>query len=99
MNNCFPMSIKIFESNKFLKMPLSAQVLYVDLCRVADIEAGEDGWFYKNVNSLITNTKLSRCSIIKGKKLLFKNKFIDIKRGYFVHSKKRSDDFFKLINR
>jgi hypothetical protein len=95
VNNFFcPHSV--YEDVKFKDLPLSSRYLYTILCKLANRLADKNGWFYKSLSSLQEETHMSRASVSKAKQNLQKNHFIDIRRGYFQHSKIRTYDFFKL---
>jgi hypothetical protein len=95
INNFFcPHSV--FEDVKFKEMPLSARYLYTILCKLANRLADNEGWFYRSLSCLEEETHMSRASVSKSKQILKKNQFIDIKRGYYEHSKIRTYDYFRL---
>jgi len=86
----------VFEDIKFQELSLSVKFLYVFLCKLANRFANSDGWFYRSIPQLTKDTQMNRNTVIKAKKILKKYGFIDIKRGYFKHSKKRTYDYFRL---
>ena len=95
INNFFcPHSV--FEDVTFKKLPLSAKYLYVFLCKLANRYADNDGWFFRSLATLSEETHLDKASISKAKQILKKKQFIDIRRGYFEHSKIRTCDYFRL---
>ena len=86
----------VIEDTKFKKLPDSAKILYIILCHIANRYADESGWFWRSLNQLQEDTGKSRKTIIKAKKLLKKQEFIDTKRTFYIHSKKRTYDSFRL---
>jgi len=95
ITNFFKCSHNVYEDTKFLDLPLSAQMLYTHLCRLAN-RLSENGWFYRSLTNLEKDTGMSRHSICSAKQILSDKKFIDIKRGYFEHSKTRTYDYFRI---
>lgn len=87
---------EVFEDIKFQKLQLSVQFLYIWLCKLANRYADQEGWFYRSISQLAKDTQLNRNTVIKAKKILKEKEFIDIKRGYFKHSRKRTYDYFRL---
>ena len=87
---------EVYEDIKFKKMPLSAKHLYTILCKLANRHSDRSGWFFRSIQQLMEDTNLSRSVVISAKKNLIKNQFIDIKRGYYLHSKTRTYDYFRL---
>lgn len=86
----------VIEDLKFKAQPISARYLYIILCHLANTKADKHGWFYRSIPQLMQDSNLGRTSIIKSKKILEKNQFIDIKRAYLKHSKQRTYDYFRL---
>ena len=95
INNFF-VPHSVYEDIKFKSMPLSARYLYTVLCKLSNRHSDSEGWFYRSLSNLCEDTHMSRNCVSKAKKELIKNKFIDIKRGYYEHSKLRTYDYFKL---
>jgi len=96
MINFFKCSHDVYEDPKFLKLKLSSQILYTHLCRLANRISDKKGWFYRSLTALEKDTEMSRRSITSSKKQLIENNFIDVKRGYFEHSKLRTYDYFRI---
>ena len=87
---------EVFEDVKFKKMPISAKHLYTILCKLANRHANKDGWFYRSLSNLEEDSHMSRNCVSKAKQILIENQFIDVKRGYYEHSRLRTYDYFKL---
>lgn len=89
---------EVLEDIKFKSMPLSAKYLYIILCKLSNRyeKQDPDGWFWRSIGQLMEDCNLSRRAVIQGKQLLLKNQFIDVQRQYYIHSKKRAYDSFKL---
>jgi len=92
----FKCSHDVYEDPKFLSMPLSAQILYTHLCRLANRLSDKEGWFYHGLTGLQKQTEMSKRTIINAKRELVKNQFIDVKRGYYEHTRQRTYDYFRL---
>ena len=86
----------VIEDPKFKSQPLSARYLYVIFCHLANTKADSEGWFYRSIPQLMQDSGLGRTAVIKAKRILEQNQFIDIKRTYFKHSKQRTYDNFRL---
>lgn len=95
-SNNFMCPHDVFEDPKFKKLSLSSKHLYTILCKLANRLSDSNGWFFRGIYQLMNDAKLSRSVVINAKKILHKNQFIDIKRGYFEHSKQRTYDYFRL---
>lgn len=96
VTNFFKSSHDVYEDPKFLNLPLSAQMLYTHLSRLANRLSDNRGWFYRSLTGLEKDTGMSRRSICSAKQTLADTKFIDIKRGYYKHSKSRTYDYFRI---
>jgi len=94
--NNFLVPHEVWEDPKFQNLHLSAKHLYTTLCKIANRLSDDNGWFYRGINQLVNDTNLSKSIVIKAKRVLKDNQFIDIKRGYFEHSKQRTYDYFRL---
>ena len=95
INNFFcPHSV--YEDEKFKKLKISSRHLYTILCKIANRHAESDGWFWRSIKQLANDSGLSSKSVVEAKKELAENSFIDIKRGYYKHSRLRSYDYFRL---
>ena len=90
----------VLEDENFKELPLSARYLYIYLCKLANRYAEKDGenegWFFRSLSTLAKETNLNKASISKAKQILKKKQFIDIRRGYYEHSKIRTSDWFRL---
>jgi len=86
----------VIEDPKFGDLPLSAKYLYCILCKIANRNSDIDGWFYHSITQLAEKAKISKKTVICAKKALKKADFIDVKRGYMQHTRKRSYDYFRL---
>lgn len=93
-SNQFFVPHNVLEEYKFLSMPLSAQMLYIHLCRLKN-RLNQDH-FYRHVNTLAQETKMNKNTIMKAKKILVKNEYIGIDRDYFTANGHRSADRFHL---
>ena len=95
-SNNFLCPHQVFEDPKFKKMPLSSRYLYTVLCKLANRNSDEEGWFYQSISQLAELSKMNIRTVIRAKQILKEKEFIDIRRGYYQHSKKRTYDYFKL---
>ena len=93
-NNQFFVPHNILEEAKFKKMPLSAQILYIHLCRLKNRLKTEP--FYRDLETLKIDTGLGISTLKRAKKYLVDNLYIDITRDYYSHSGFRSADRFNL---
>ena len=87
---------QVVEKPKFLKLPHSAKWLYISLCKIANRYSDEEGWFWHGSKQLRQLTGLNPKTIVKAKKRLKKDEFIDTRRGYIEHSGKREYDYYRL---
>ena len=81
---------------KFKKMKLSAQVLYMVMCRIANNYANEEGWFYHSINDFSEKSGLQRKTVLTSKKDLEKNGYIDVKRSQYAHTKQRACNYYRI---
>jgi len=94
VNNQFFVPHNVLEEEKFLNMSLSAQMLYVHLCRLKNRLKIEP--FFRDIKTLSRETGMHINTVKKAKKELINNLYIDIERDYYTHSGFRSADRFKL---
>jgi len=89
---------EVFEDIKFKKLPLSSRYLYIVLCKLTNRYSNQDseGWFFRSIEQLACDTNLSKRTIMRAKNELKTKQFIDVKRGYYKHNKKRTYDYFRL---
>jgi len=95
-SNNFMCPHDVLEDIKFKKMPASAQMFYIHLCKLANRYDEGNGWFFRSLENLMNDTQKSRSVIIRSKKSLLKNHFINVKRGYYKNTKIRTYDYYKL---
>ena len=93
-HNQFFVPHNVLEEAKFISMPLSAQILYIHLCRLQNRLKSDH--FYRDVRTLEKETGLHRNTLTEAKKTLVKNKYIDIERDYYISGGFRSADRFHL---
>ena len=94
-NNQFFVPHNVLEEEKFLNMPLSAQLLYIHLCKIKN-RNGNKFRFFKDVRTLARMTKMNKNTISKAKSILIKNKYIGVERDCYSDSGHRSADVFHL---
>jgi hypothetical protein len=95
-SNNFLVPHSVAEDIKFKKQPFSAKYMYDILCRLANRYADKDGWFWRSTEQLCEDMYCDRKTILKAKKILKENEFIDIKATFYQHSKKRTYDSYRL---
>lgn len=93
-SNQFFVPHNVWEEDKFLKMSLSAQLLYVHLCRLKN--RLRVNTFYRSIKTLERDTNMGESTIRKAKKELLKAQYINVERDYYIHSGNRSADRFSL---
>ena len=86
----------VVQDPKFKEQPSCAKWLYTCLCKVANQNADDEGWFFHGLKQLEELSGMDRKTVIRAKKILNLNEFIDIKRGYMEHTGNRKYDYFKL---
>lgn len=94
--NNFMVPHTIVQDPKFRDMSSSVKWLYTCLCKIANQNSDDDGWFYHSIKQLEELSGLERKTVINAKKQLRLNEFIDVKRGYLDHTGNRKYDFFRL---
>jgi len=93
-NNQFFVPHNILEEDKFLSLPLSAQMLYIHLCKLKNRLQKEK--FYRDLKTLSRETKMNKNTISKAKMLLLEKQYIGIDRDFYLTSGNRSADQFHL---
>lgn len=93
VDNQFFVPHNVLEEEKYIKLSLSAQALYVRLCKLQNRLGAK---FYRDLNTLARETGLSRRSIINAKKELIKAQYIGVERDFYTASGYRSADIFHL---
>lgn len=94
VNNQFFVPHNVLEEDKFLSMPLSAQMLYVHLCKLKNRLKKEK--FFRHIETLARETKMNKNTIIKAKQLLIKTQYIGVEKDYYTSSGNRAADIFHL---
>ncbi len=95
INNFF-VPHSVLEDEKFYNQKPCTQLLYIHLCKLTNRYSDENGWFWRSLKSLSRDTGLNIKTVIRAKKELLENKFIDVEAGYYEHSKKRTYDYYRL---
>ncbi|MFA5049264.1 MAG: helix-turn-helix domain-containing protein [Patescibacteria group bacterium] len=93
-SNQFFIPHNVLEEVKFIEMSLSAQILYVHLCRLKNRMKKEK--FYRDIRTLSKETGLHRNTLTKAKQELSDAKYIGIERDSYRDSGQRSADIFHL---
>jgi len=94
VENQFFVPHNVLEEVKFTEMSLSAQILYIHLCRLKNRLKKEP--FFRDLKTLSRDTGLHINTLKRAKKELVKNLYIDIERDYYTHNGFRSADRFAL---
>jgi len=94
--NNFMVPHVVVQDPKFRGQASCAKWLYTCLCKIANQNADNEGWFYHSIKQLEELSGMDRKTVIRAKKLLKDNEFINIRRGYLEHSGKRKYDYFQL---
>ncbi len=85
----------ILEESKFISMSLSAQMLYIHLCKIKNRMKDQEK-FYRHISTLEKDTGLHRNTITKAKSELINAQYIEVERDYYTTSGNRSADVFHL---
>ena len=93
-SNQFFIPHNVLEEDKFLNMTLSAQILYIHLCRLRNRLNTKR--FYRSIGTLERDTGLHRNTLTKAKKELIKAQYIGVERDHFTASGNRAADVFHL---
>jgi len=92
--NQFFVPHNILEEAKFLNMSLSAQMLYIHLCKLKNRMNNQD--FYRHMATLEKDTGMHKNTITKAKKELVKAQYIDVVRDHYTSTGRRSADVYHL---
>lgn len=93
-SNQFFVPHNILEEDNFLSMPLSAQMLYIHLCRLKNRMKKEN--FYRHISTLARETKMNKNTVIKAKQILIEKQYIGVERDWYSSTGFRSADRFHL---
>lgn len=93
--NQFFVPHNVLEEAKFIGLSLSAQMLYIHLCRIKNRMGGNEK-FYRDIRTLQKETGMHRNTLTKAKKELIKSQFIGVERDCYKASGNRSADVFHL---
>lgn len=94
VDNQFFVPHNVLEEDKFLSLPLSAQMLYIHLCKLKNRLQTEK--FYRDLKTLSRETKMNKNTISKAKMILLEKQYIGIDRDFYIASGNRSADRFHL---
>lgn len=92
--NQFFVPHNVLEEANFLAMPLSAQMLYIHLCRLKN--RLKKNKFYRDIRTLAHDTGMNKNTITKAKQKLIKAQYIGVERDCYTSSGARSADIFHL---
>ena len=95
-NNNFLCPHQVYDDPRFQKLSLASKYLYTILCKIANRDSEPDGWFHQSILQLSKLSNLNKKTVIKAKKTLKEEGWININAGYYQHSKKRTYDYFQL---
>lgn len=87
---------EVIENPRFQELKVTSKWLYTCLCKVANRNSDDEGWFYHSIQQLVNLTGMNKKTIIKAKRELSNSEFIVIKRGIKDHTGLRAYDFFRL---
>lgn len=93
-SNQFFVPHNVLEEAKFLNMPLSAQMLYIHLCKLKN--RMRKNKFFRDIKTLAKETGMNKNTIVKAKKILIKSQYIGVERDHYTSSGARSADIFHL---
>jgi len=93
-NNQFFVPHNVLEEAKFKELPLSAQILYIHLCKLKNRLKKDH--FFRDVRTLSIDTGLNKKTISIAKQKLKNAKYIGIERDHYIQSGNRSADVFHL---
>lgn len=94
VTNQFFVPHNVLEEVKFIEMPLSAQMLYIHLCRLKNRLQRNN--FFRDIRTLAKETGMNPKTISKAKKILVKAQYIGVERDCYTASGNRSADVFHL---
>lgn len=92
--NWFKTPHNVLEDAKYIALPLSAQMLYIHLCRLKNKISQER--FYRNMPTLIKETGMSERTLQRAKKVLLKAEYIGIERDAYKANGHRKADIYHL---
>jgi hypothetical protein len=93
VDNQFFVPHNVFEEEKYISLPLSAQALYTRLCKLQNRLGPK---FYRDLDTLSRETGMHRNTVIAAKKALLKAQYIGVERDCYTASGNRSADVFHL---
>lgn len=96
MRNEFSIPHEIFEDYKFKKLPESAKILYIILCKLKNRYADADGYFWRSIETLMDDTDMSKRTVIRSKNILVKSDFIECLRGKYKATKFRAPNWYSV---
>ena len=86
-----------FDNDRFKKIKLSSKYLYCYLAKLKNHYENPDGWFWHSMKELSHKMKINMKTLKKAKKELLLNGFIEVKRGKYIDSNKRSADCYRVL--
>lgn len=93
VDNQFFVPHNVLEEDKFTSLPLSAQMLYIRLCKLQNRLGTK---FYRDIDTLAKETGMNRKTVIVAKQALVKTQYIGVERDFYTASGNRSADVFHL---
>lgn len=92
----FKVPHEITSEEKYLLLPASAKALYTTLCKLANLYADTDGWFYRSMRDLARDSGLHLQTVVKAKKALIKCNYICCRRGQYEATNYRASDCYQV---
>jgi DNA-binding MarR family transcriptional regulator len=81
---------------KFKKLNASSKALFMTLCRLANLYADTDGWFFRSMRDLANDSGIHLQTVVNAKKELIKSNYVCHKRGKYESTNYRASDCYKI---
>lgn len=81
---------------KYKSLTSGTHDLYITLCRLANLYADTDGWFFRSMRDLAKDSGLNLKTVVNAKKELLKTNYICCRRGQYESNNYRASDCYKI---
>ena len=98
LEGTFPVPHEVLESEKFRKLRLSSKYMYCYLAKLRNrFGRNQEEWFWHSMDKLSEEIGINLKTLKRAKKELLQNHFIEVKRGKYLETNRRSADWYKVL--
>ena len=98
MYSFFRVSHDVFKDERFRGLRLSSKYFYCYLAKLRNnFQDKSNGWLWRSMAQLSEEVGVNMKTLKRAKKELLQNNFIEVKRGKYNGTNRRSADWYRLL--